>query len=519
MNEIIYRLRLDCSKPGTQASVYVKKGDIKSRKLSISLYNGSTPYDVPDGCSVVLRAKKPDATIVYDDCTLSGNVVTHLLTSKAVEVSGTVRCELTIYGPDNEVLFSPWFNLYVTDPLYDDDDVISSSEFSALTAAMSTMTALANKWSNPGAKAESGDTAGAKVVITDDGVEFIFTLVKGDKGDTGEKGETGATGATGAPGKDGKNGENGKDGIGVVSVEQTTTSTSDGGTNIVTVTLSDGSKGTFSVKNGSKGSKGDTGKTGDKGETGTGLDIKGTYATLDALEAAITSPAQGDMYNVGTAAPYNIYMWDETVVPHGWVDQGQLQGAKGEKGETGATGAAGKDGKDGLNGTNGKDGVSVTSVEQTTTSTADGGENIVTVTLSNGNTSTFKVKNGSKGSKGDTGKTGDKGETGSTGATGAKGADGVSVTSVEQTTTSTADGGENIVTVTLSNGNVSTFKVKNGSKGSKGDTGKTGAVFTPSVSSAGVLSWSNNGGLSNPASVDLVAAVIAALPSADSQAY
>jgi len=61
--------------------------------------------------------------------------------------------------------------------------------------------------------------------------------------------------------------------------------------------------------------------------------------------------------------------------------------------------------------------------------------------------------------------------------------------------------------------------VKNGSKGSKGDTGKTGAVFTPSVSSAGVLSWSNNGGLSNPASVDLAAAVIAALPSADSQAY
>ena len=516
MNEIIYRLRLDCSKPGTQASIYVKKGDIKSRKLSISLYNGSTPYEVPDGCSVVLRAKKPDATIVYDDCTVNGNVVTHLLTSKAVEVSGTVKCELTIYGPDSEVLFSPWFNLYVTDPLYEDDDVISTSEFSALTAAVSAMTSLANRWGNPSAGVKDGETPGVEVTISDNGVEFTFTLLKGDKGETGEKGATGETGATGAKGADG---------VSVTSVEQTTTSTADGGENIVTVTLSNGNTSTFKVKNGSKGSKGDTGKTGDKGETGekgetgTGLDIKGTYATLDALEAAITSPAQGDMYNVGTAAPYNIYMWDETVAPHSWVDQGQLQGAKGEKGETGATGATGKDGKDGLNGTNGKDGVSVTSIEQTTTSTADGGENIVTVTLSNGNTSTFKVKNGSKGSKGDTGKTGDKGETGSTGATGAAGADGVSVTSVEQTTTSAADGGENIVTVTLSNGNTSTFKVKNGSKGSKGDTGKTGAVFTPSVSSAGVLSWSNNGELSNPASVDLVAAVIAALPSADSQAY
>lgn len=48
----------------------------------------------------------------------------------------------------------------------------------------------------------------------------------------------------------------------------------------------------------------------------------------------------------------------------------------------------------------GKDGVSIVSVEQTTTSTADGGENVVTVTFSNGVKSTFKIKNGSKGSTG-----------------------------------------------------------------------------------------------------------------------
>ena len=58
-----------------------------------------------------------------------------------------------------------------------------------------------------------------------------------------------------------------------------------------------------------------------------------------------------------------------------------------------------------------------------------------------------------------------------------------------------------------------------GPKGDPGAKGDPGPYFTPAVSAEGVISWSNNGGLSNPASVDLVAAVIAALPSADSQAY
>lgn len=44
--------------------------------------------------------------------------------------------------------------------------------------------------------------------------------------------------------------------------------------------------------------------------------------------------------------------------------------------------------------------VGITSVEQTTTSTADGGENVITVTKTDGTSSTFKVKNGSKGSTG-----------------------------------------------------------------------------------------------------------------------
>lgn len=51
----------------------------------------------------------------------------------------------------------------------------------------------------------------------------------------------------------------------------------------------------------------------------------------------------------------------------------------------------------------------ITSIVQTTTSTADGGTNVVTATLSDGTTSTFSIKNGAKGSTGAKGDTGDSG--------------------------------------------------------------------------------------------------------------
>ena len=58
-----------------------------------------------------------------------------------------------------------------------------------------------------------------------------------------------------------------------------------------------------------------------------------------------------------------------------------------------------------------------------------------------------------------------------------------------------------------------------GPKGADGPKGDTGPYFTPAVSADGILSWTNNGGLDNPASVDLATAVINALPNADSTAY
>ena len=92
----------------------------------------------------------------------------------------------------------------------------------------------------------------------------------------------------------------------------------------------------------------------------------------------------------------------------------------------------------------GEDGVGIESIVQTTTSTADGGENVMTITLTNGNKSTFTVKNGSPGSDGTDGN------------------DGVGIKSIAKTSTS---GLVDTYTITLTNNSTATFTVTNGKDG------------------------------------------------------
>ncbi len=168
--------------------------------------------------------------------------------------------------------------------------------------------------------------------------------LKGDTGDTGPQGEKGDTGETGPQGLKGEPGDIGPQGPKGDQGEPGP----------------QGPKGETG-QTGPQGPKGETGETGpqgpkgDKGDTGTGLDIKGTYESLEALRSAVTQPQQGDMYNVGASAPYTIYMWDETGEPD-WKSQGQLQGPQGERGPEGPQGPKGDQGEIGPQGPKGDTG-------------------------------------------------------------------------------------------------------------------------------------------------------------------
>lgn len=210
--------------------------------------------------------------------------------------------------------------------------------------------------------------------------EWLESL-KGEKGDTGgigpigPKGDKGDTGDTGPAGKDGAPGAAATVTVGTVTTGEpgTQAAVTNGGTAAAAVFNfviprgapgqdgADGEPGAAgqdggyyqpamdgsgnltwtASKSGMPAAAGANirGPQGQKGDPGTGLDIKGTYPTLLQLETNVPSPAQGDMYNVGTAPPYTIYMWDATGEP-GWKSQGQLQGPPGPAGEDGKDGTA-----------------------------------------------------------------------------------------------------------------------------------------------------------------------------------
>ena len=174
------------------------------------------------------------------------------------------------------------------------------------------------------------------------------------QGEQGPKGDTGATGPQGETGPQGPQGEKGEAGP-------------------------QGPKGDTG-ETGPQGPKGDTGETGPQGEAGPqgpqgdpgptgpqgpegpqgpqgapgkGLTVLDYYDSLEALQAAVQSPAAGDAYGVGAAEPYDIYIYSPS---RGWVNNGPLQGAKGDTGPEGPKGDPGEQGPKGDAGPQGPQG-------------------------------------------------------------------------------------------------------------------------------------------------------------------
>lgn len=294
MIPVLYKFRLDVAKMGSQACIYIKQGDVKSRQIQAFLHNGTAPYVVEDGAIVVFRARKPDGTTIYNECTVNGNVVNYLLTMQTAAAVGVVNCELAVYSADNQVLFAPEFDIVVTEPQVEDDDIISTNEFSALTRAQTEALEYRNKWSNPYAESASGDEAGAFISLEDAAVKFSFTLPRGKTPDI-SVGSVTALDETAVP---------------FVELDENGTK--------------DEPIFNFGIP------AGKTGPSGDKGEPGTSFTVLSLYASLSELYAAHPVGDAGDAYAVGTNEDNTIYIWD--VDATAWTEVGPLQGPEGPQG-------------------------------------------------------------------------------------------------------------------------------------------------------------------------------------------
>ena len=154
MDNSIFRLSLDIHRQTTQAHLAVRKGDT-ARKIVAALSDGGRPYRIGEGCFAVFKGKKPDGNVLYNDCAIMNNCIVYEFTEQTASSAGYMPGELQLYGPDGRIITSPKFSMIVSGLVYDDSEVESSSEFTALAQAM---TYLAELQAN-GLKGDEGDSA------------------------------------------------------------------------------------------------------------------------------------------------------------------------------------------------------------------------------------------------------------------------------------------------------------------------------------------------------------------------
>lgn len=174
MTNSYYKISLDIHDHGSHVSLKAKKGDT-GRLLYITLMDGGKPYVITSECRAVFTAKKADGNILYNDCSIIGNVITYAFTPQTTSAVGKADCEIKLYGAQNKLLTSASFTLLVEDTVYNEgDEVESAKEVSALTKLVSEATTLI---SNVEGKLASGQ-------------------LKGDKGEKGEQGDRGPQGVS-----------------------------------------------------------------------------------------------------------------------------------------------------------------------------------------------------------------------------------------------------------------------------------------------------------------------------------
>lgn len=222
MVDIITAITLDIHQTGKPVTVTVKRGDT-GRAIQITLTDGGFPFPFSQDCYAVFTAKKPDGTVLYNNCVIEGDTIAYTFTPQTTSVCGIVRCEVKLYGGDDKLITSPVFLLMVQETVYNEGDTIASSdEVQALTALVSEASSLVQtvetKLENgefngpPGPAGPAGaDGTVSFESLTEEQIAMI-TGPQGPEGQQGPQGPQGPQGSQGDPGPQGPHGDPGPQG-------------------------------------------------------------------------------------------------------------------------------------------------------------------------------------------------------------------------------------------------------------------------------------------------------------------
>ena len=343
----VFDVDLDIKRPSSHRDFTVVNGD-NGNRINVTLMDGDSHVDLT-GCRIIAAFSRADgSTSLQDSGVQNGGITISPDDASKVAIDlfpasfspGVVECELQVYSDASlsTLVTTARFNFICREAIVNSSTVQASAEYPLLKAMQDGLTslkasldelmesakaaeegrqtaensreALYDKLSKLRATAtmlQSGADPTARVTESDGAKVIELGIPAGSQGPKGETGEAGPKGDAGERGPQGPKGDPGQD-----------------------------------------GAPGKDGAQGLKGDTGSGFAVLGYFATQAALEAAITLPYAGDAYGIGSAQPYDIYIWDG--INSVWVNNGPLQGAKGETGPQGPQGETGPQGPQGETG-------------------------------------------------------------------------------------------------------------------------------------------------------------------------
>ena len=355
----VFDVDLDIKRPSSHRDFTVVNGD-NGNRINVTLMDGDSPVDLT-GCRIIAAFSRADgSTSLQDSGVQNGGITISPDDASKVAIDlfpasfspGVVECELQVYSDASlsTLVTTARFNFICREAIVNSSTVQASAEYPLLKTLKDGLTslkasldelmesakaaeegrqtaensreALYDKLSKLRATAtmlQSGADPTARVTESDGAKVIELGIPAGPQGPKGETGEAGPKGDAGERGPQGPKGDPGQDGA-----------------------------------PGKDGADGKDGAQGPKGDTGSGFAVLGYFATQAALEAAITLPYAGDAYGIGSAQPYDIYIWDG--INSVWVNNGPLQGAKGDTGPQGPQGETGPQGSQGETGPQGPQG-------------------------------------------------------------------------------------------------------------------------------------------------------------------
>ena len=355
----VFDVDLDIKRPSSHRDFTVVNGD-NGNRINVTLMDGDSPVDLT-GCRIIAAFSRADgSTSLQDSGVQNGGITISPDDASKVTIDlfpasfspGVVECELQVYSDASlsTLVTTARFNFICREAIVNSSTVQASAEYPLLKAMQDGLTslkasldelmesakaaeegrqtaensreALYDKLSKLRATAtmlQSGADPTARVTESDGAKVIELGTPAGPQGPKGETGEAGPKGDAGERGPQGPKGDPGQDGA-----------------------------------PGKDGADGKDGAQGPKGDTGSGFAVLGYFATQAALDAAITLPYAGDAYGIGSAQPYDIYIWDG--INSVWVNNGPLQGAKGDTGPQGPQGETGPQGPQGETGPQGPQG-------------------------------------------------------------------------------------------------------------------------------------------------------------------